>query len=140
MSGDFLDSNVFVYLFDPTDPAKRSVAMSLVNESLSQGNASISFQVVQETLNVITTRIELAATIEEARGFLNRVLMPLCKILPSESLYDHALSLRKRYRYAFYDSLIIAAALEGGCTRLLSEDLQYGQRIEGLTIVDPFRA
>ena len=38
----------------------------------------------------------------------------------------------------FYDSLIVAAALEAGCTRLLSEDLQHGQQIEGLTIENPF--
>jgi predicted nucleic acid-binding protein len=43
------------------------------------------------------------------------------------------------YRYRFYDSLIIAAALASGCIRLLSEDLQDGQRIEGLTIENPFR-
>jgi len=45
---------------------------------------------------------------------------------------------RISYRYGFYDSLIIAAALEAGCTRLLTEDMQDGQRIETLTIENPF--
>ena len=49
-----------------------------------------------------------------------------------------AVSLQGRYGYSFYDSLIIAAALEVGCTRLYSEDLQHDQRIHGLTIVNPF--
>jgi predicted nucleic acid-binding protein len=48
-------------------------------------------------------------------------------------------TLQSRYGFRFYDSLIVAAALEAGCDRLLSEDFQDGQRIEGLTVVNPFR-
>jgi len=44
-----------------------------------------------------------------------------------------------RYRFSFYDSLIVAAALDAGCKTLYSEDLQQGQRIDGLTIQNPFR-
>ena len=65
-------------------------------------------------------------------------LSRLWRIMPSEGLYQTALSIQSRYRYSFYDSLIIAAALEAGCTRLLSEDLQAGQTIDGLRIEDPF--
>jgi len=61
------------------------------------------------------------------------------KVGASTELYHRALGIRARWRYGFYDSLVIAAALATGCTRLLSEDLQHGQRIESLTIVDPFR-
>jgi predicted nucleic acid-binding protein len=43
-----------------------------------------------------------------------------------------------RYGFHFYDSLIVAAALEAGCSRLFSEDLQHGQRIDGLTVENPF--
>jgi predicted nucleic acid-binding protein len=53
-------------------------------------------------------------------------------------LYQRALDIQARYRYGFYDALIIAAALEAGCIRLYSEDLQHGQRIERLTIENPF--
>lgn len=54
--------------------------------------------------------------------------------------YARALALQDRHRFSFYDSLIVAAALEAGCRRLLTEDLQHGQRIEGLRIENPFRA
>ena len=50
MSADFLDSNVFVYLFDETDARRREIALRLVHEGLESGDACISFQVVQETL------------------------------------------------------------------------------------------
>ena len=54
-------------------------------------------------------------------------------------LLERGLRIRSRYRYSFYDSLIIAAALKAGCRDLYSEDLQDGQRIEQLTIKNPFR-
>jgi predicted nucleic acid-binding protein len=53
-------------------------------------------------------------------------------------LYQRALDLQTRYRYAFYDSLIVAAALTAGCSRLYTEDMQHGQQIEGLRIENPF--
>ena len=69
---------------------------------------------------------------------MERVLAPMWKISPSSALYDRALEVQDRYRYGFRDSLIVAAALDAGCTRLYSEDLPDGQRIEGLTIENPF--
>ncbi|MDZ7728612.1 MAG: PIN domain-containing protein [Dehalococcoidia bacterium] len=76
----------------------------------------------------------------ESTRFLDGVLLPLWTVMPSVALYRRALELQDRYRYSFYDSLIIAAALEAGCTRLLSEDLHDGQDIEGLRIENPFAA
>ena len=73
-----------------------------------------------------------------AKGFLQQVLVPLWRISPSQALYDRALDLQARYRFGFYDALIIAAALDAGCTRLYSGALQDGQQIEGLTIENPF--
>ena len=138
MSGDFIDSNIFIYLFDETDADKRRAAETLVQEALETGTASISFQVVQETLNTLTRK--LGATQDDARRFMDAVLVPLWRIMPSRALYARALELRERYRFSFYDSLIIAAALEGGCTRFYSEDLQHGQRVEQLVVENPFRA
>ncbi len=139
MSGDFLDSNVFVYLFDETDERKRDTAEEIVNSALQNQNAGISFQVVQETLNVVTRKVAAPMTVEGAKSFMEEVLVPLWRVSPSPALYNRALDVQSRYRYSFYDSLIIAAALDARCSRLYSEDLQNGQRIEGLTIKNPFR-
>ncbi|CAN5505851.1 PIN domain-containing protein [soil metagenome] len=136
MSADFIDSNVFLYLFDETDPDKRQTAEALVQGALETGTASISFQVIQEVLNILTRK--LGAAPEDARRFMEHMLVPLWRIMPSQALYSRALELQARYGFSFYDSLIIAAALEGGCTRLYSEDLQHGQRIERLVIENPF--
>jgi predicted nucleic acid-binding protein len=137
MSTDFLDTNVFVYLFDEVDDRKRATAERLVADALAAGTGVVSYQVVQEALNVLTRK--LGASPSDARRFLDGVLAPLWRLGPSPDLYVRALEVRERYGFSFYDALVVAAALEAGCTRLLSEDLQHGQRIGDLTVVDPFR-
>jgi predicted nucleic acid-binding protein len=140
MSADFIDSNVLVYMVDPSDPSKQATARRLVLNALRSGNAHISFQVVQETLNVVTRKFQTPVTLDDARDLLNDVLVPLWSVMPTQALYGRALDLQARYQFSFCDALIVAAALAAGCTRLYSEDLQHDQRIERLTIQNPFRA
>ena len=134
----FIDSNIFVYLFDSTSPNKRYRDERLITDALQMGNTCISYQVVQETLNVITTKLRVNATAEQASTFLIDALIPLWKINPTRELYLRSLNIKSRYRYSFYDSLIIAAALEADCKTLYSEDMQHGQHIEQLIIENPF--
>lgn len=139
MSVDFLDSNVFIYSLDETDVAKHETAERLIHAALQTRQGAISFQVVQETLNIVARKLPIPLTPEDARRFLDRVLAPLWRVYPSPALYGHALDLQGRFRFSFYDSLIVAAALEARCSRLLTEDLQHGQQIDGMTIENPFR-
>jgi predicted nucleic acid-binding protein len=139
MNGEFIDTNVFVYLFDETNDRKRTIADRIVKTALETRTARISHQVVQETLNVVTRKLPSPMTAENAQRFLVQVLAPLWQIMPNIALYRRGLDVQARYGFSFYDSLIIAAALESGCTRLYSEDLQHGQQIEGLTIENPFK-
>ena len=138
MSADaFIDTNVFVYLFDEADDEKRRRAETIVYRALADGTGCISFQVVQEALNVVIRKLD--ATPADARRLLDDVLIPLWRVDSSASLYRRGLDVQIRYKLSFYDGLIVAGALEAGCRTLYSEDMQYGQRIAGLTIVDPFR-
>ena len=113
------------------------MAVALVEDSVNTG-ACISFQVVQEVLNVLTRNAISPDLRQGTSTVLEEILIPMWRVMPSPTLYLRAVEIRERYSYTFYDSLIIAAALEGGCTRLYSEDLQHGQRIERMTIVNPF--
>jgi predicted nucleic acid-binding protein len=140
MSADFIDSNIFVYLFDETDPVKRERARDLVQAAVGSTTYLISFQVVQEVLNVITQKLKVPVKASDAVSFFEQVLAPLWQVMPSPELYRRSLQVKERYGYGYYDSLIIAAALEAGCRRVLSVDLHDGQKIEGLTIVNPFQA
>jgi len=134
----FIDTNVFVHHVDDTDPRKGDIAHGLIREAIATGNACISYQVVQEFLNTVVRKAEQPLEIDHAHLYLGEVLAPLCRVYASISLYQNALDIRARYRFGFHDSLIVAAALSAGCSRLLTEDLQHGQRIEGLEVSNPF--
>ncbi len=139
MSVDFfLDTNLFIYQLEFLDEQKGNIAESLITQGISDGSGCISFQVIQECLNTIRRKAEIPLGQAETRKYLEAVLFPLWKVMPSQKIYLWALDIQDRYRLAFYDSLIVAAALDGGCSRLYSEDLQHGQRIERLVIENPF--
>lgn len=134
----FLDTNLFVYQLMAEDETKSEIAGRLIRQGIRTGRSCISFQVVQECLNVIARHAEIALTPDQARRYLDTLLRPLWRIYPSISLYRRALDIQALYQFSFYDSLIIAAAQEAGCEILYSEDLQHGQQIDFLTIQNPF--
>ena len=134
----FLDTNIFAYTFDRRAPDKQARARGLVERALGTGEGVVSSQVVQEFLNVALRKFERPLSEGEALSYLRDVMDPLCSVFPSLSLYEAAVSLHERWRPGFYDSLIVAAALEAKCKVLYSEDLHDSQEIQSLTIVDPF--
>lgn len=138
MSADFLDSNIVLYTLDETNAEKRRIATDLVSRGIHDGSICISYQVVQEVLNTLSRKFQPVASPAEKRQMLEDILLPLMRVMPSQALYSRAIDIQERYQYQFYDSLIIGAALEAGGSRLYSEDLQAGQRIQHLTIANPF--
>jgi predicted nucleic acid-binding protein len=134
----FLDTNIFVYMFDEQAPAKAKVAMRLIRRAADTGEGIISFQVVQEFFNVAMRRFPKPMNAAEAEQYLLTVLRPLLAIQSSPAIYLRALRIMEKHRLSWYDSLIVAAALEGQCEKLHSEDFQHGRWIEGLQIVNPF--
>lgn len=135
----FIDTNIFIYHLDAQDKRKQAIAEHIVREGLATGNACISFQVIQECLNTVLRKAKITLDVAAARAYLDTVLAPLLRVTASAALYHRALDIQERYHFSFYDSLIVAAALAAGCSRLISEDMQDGQRIESLTISNPFR-
>ncbi len=98
----------------------------------------VSYQVAQEFFNVALRRFVQPMLIAEAEQYLATVFRPLMAIQSSPALYGEALRLADRYRLPWYDSLIVAAATEGECKILYSEDLQHGHRFEELRVENPF--
>jgi predicted nucleic acid-binding protein len=137
MSADcFLDTNVLVYAFDRSDETKRGRALSLCQ---AEQPWQISWQVVQEFCAVALHRFKVPLDARFLSEYLEVILLPHCRIMPTERLYLSALRIQRETQYRFYDSLIVAAALESGAVVLYSEDLQHGRRIGDLRIVNPFR-
>ena len=81
----------------------------------------------------------MALSPQAARSYLDAVLAPLLQVTASQALYHRALDVQARWRFGFYEALIVAGALAAGCRTLLSEDLQHGQSLDSLTVIDPFR-
>ena len=134
----FLDTSVFAYVFDTTTPAKAKKAARLVRDAVDTGKGIVSYQVVQEFFNVAFRRFAQPMSVAEAEQYLITVFRPLLAIHSSPALYVEALRIAGKHRLAWYDSIIVASALEGRCDTLYSEDFQHGLKIEGLRIENPF--
>jgi|SRR5208337_897445 len=139
MSGRFfLDTNIFVYTFDAKAPAKAKKAARLVRDAVDSGQGVVSYQVVQEFFNVALRRFAQPMSVAEAEQYLITVFRPLLAIHSSPALYFEALRIAGKHRLAWYDSIIVASALEGQCETLYSEDFQHGRQIEGLRVENLF--
>jgi predicted nucleic acid-binding protein len=139
MSGKFfLDTNIFVYSFDAASPDKASESANLIRKGIETRSGIVSYQVVQEFFNVALRRFAKPISGPEAEQYLSTTFRPLLSVYPSVALYGEALRIAGRFRLAWYDSLIIASAIEGQCETLYSEDLQHGQKFGGVTISNPF--
>ena len=112
----------------------------MIAEAAETGRGVVSYQVVQEFLNVALRRFAKPLTIAEAEQFFVTVLKPLLAVYSSPALFLEGLRIAGRYKLHWYDALIVAAALEAKCAVLYSEDLQAGQSIEGVRVENPFRA
>jgi predicted nucleic acid-binding protein len=134
----FLDTNIFIYCFDDRQPQKQKRALALVASALESGDGLISTQVIQEFLNVALRKFSAPLKIEDCLVYMQKVLHPLCKITPDLEYYSTALNILQETGYSFYDALILSGAARGGCVVLYSEDLQNGQQVAGVTIVNPF--
>jgi predicted nucleic acid-binding protein len=134
----FLDTNIFVYSFDRGSPAKVQRATQLIRQAVATRKGVVSYQVVQEFFNVALRRFAQPMTLAEAEQYLGTVFRPLLAVQSSQALYSEALRLKDKYHLAWYDSLIVAAASEGQCSVLYSEDFQRGQRFGDLQIENPF--
>lgn len=136
----FIDTNVFIYPLEKADARRFMIADTIIREAIATGSACTSFQVVQECLNTMLRKASIPLDTAGMRDYLDIVLLPLVRVPASADLYRRSLEVRERYGFSFYDALIVATALEAGCTRLWSEDLQHGQRIGVLQLENPFRA
>ncbi len=127
----FADSNVLLYGLDKTS-YKQAIAFALWRKGVT-----ISTQVVMEFTNVCLRKLKLnkADAFENASNIIEgATVMPITKELVVQSF-----KLSTKYGFSHWDSLIVASAIEAGCTTLYSEDMQHGLVVEGtLKIVNPF--
>ena len=126
----FFDTNILIYRTAQGD------ARQVRARELMASGGLISVQMLNEFVNVSRKKLNLDWQVIEQRLQLIRGLCDA--VLPlTEETHEAAVDIAIRYRYSIYDALMIASALLASCDTLYSEDMQDGQRIEGLTIRNP---
>lgn len=133
----FFDTNVLVYLFDGDAPDKRAVVRSLLQREADAGRATLSTQVLQEFFVTVTRKLAVPVGYEQAERAV-RSLTELSVVQIDAGLVLVGIELTRRLQISLWDALIVGAALQSGSTVLYTEDLQHGQRIDGLTVANPF--
>ncbi len=133
----FLDANVLVYCIDITAPAKQARARALVARSTAAGEAVASTQVLIELFHTLTRKYQVPADAAQA---LTQGYCAWPVVGTDVSLVGAAIERTVQHRLSIWDAMIVEAALRSGAQTLYSEDLQHGQRIDGMTIVNPFQA
>ena len=127
----FLDTNVLVYLYDK-DKRKKQIAKSLLGK-----HPVISTQVLNEFNNISLKKLHIP--IDELTLILSTIMEYTTLVLFDERTIIKALEIKKRYQFGYYDSLILATAIENDCTLVYSEDMQHNQMIfDQLKIHNPF--
>jgi predicted nucleic acid-binding protein len=135
----FFDTNVLVYLFDDDAPEKQALARTVLQREVEDGRAVLSTQVLQEFFVATTRKLADPLSSEDGERAV-RDLAELPVIQVTTRLVLDAVRRTRKAGFSFWDALIIETALAGGADRLLTEDLQHGQRIDGLLVENPFIA
>jgi len=132
----FIDTNIFVYAIDVEAKHKHKSAINFLYLIEKEEKIHVSNQVVKELTNTAIRRkifneAQLISYLDIFSGYRLSVI--------SLKTIKESVRIKHRYQLSFYDSLIIATAIENNCTKLYSEDLNNSQSIEGLKIINPFK-
>ena len=133
----FVDTNIIVYAYDISAGEKHRKAVEIMKDIWSTGYGIISSQVLQEFFVNVTRKIAKPLNVLTAKEIVKDLLKWKTVSINGEIILE-AIDIHNEYKYSFWDSAIIAAAIEGGAGVLLSEDLTDKQQIKGLVIKNPF--
>ncbi|MBA3953772.1 PIN domain-containing protein [Candidatus Dependentiae bacterium] len=131
----FIDTNVLIYLYSIDEIAKRKTIETLINTDLQ---FVISTQVINEFINVM--RKKKTITFESISHAIKEFADHFDIALVTFATIEHALFIAHKYHYSYFDSLMVASALENKCTILYTEDMHANQVIEAnLKVTNPFK-
>ena len=133
----FVDTNVLVYAHDAQADNRHITAKRILAELWDSRDGSLSAQVLQEFYAVATRKLNPAMSRREARGLV-AAYGEWCDVATEPQLIVAASRLEEEHTLAFWDALIVEAALRAGASLLLSEDLQDGRRFGPLRVANPF--
>ncbi|MCZ7588155.1 MAG: PIN domain-containing protein [Gaiella sp.] len=133
----FVDTNTLVYAHDTSAGPKREVATALVEDLWESGHGCVSIQVLQELFVTLTRKLPRPVDTDTAEKAVEDFSTWTVHVPGADDVIA-AIQLHNRNRISFWDAMIVRSAVALGCDTLLSEDLNAGQRYDGVLVVDPF--
>lgn len=133
----FVDTNVLVYARDAAEPEKQDQAARWIEHLWRTRTGRLSYQVLHEYYVTVTTKLRPGMTPGEGRDDV-RALLTWAPSSPSRERLEAAWLLQDSFSVSWWDAQIIAAAQQAGCSVLLTEDLQHGQRFGDVEVRSPF--
>ena len=131
----FLDTNVLVYCDDESEPAKQQKALEVLDEHTRSRTGVVSLQVLQEYFVTACRKLGLDAGTARRKV---EIFAMLDVAEPTVSDIIAAIDLHRFHGFSYWDALVLRMAKQAGCRVILTEDMQHGQVIDGLKIVNPF--
>jgi predicted nucleic acid-binding protein len=135
----FVDTNILIYAHDRDAGGKHDKAKRILTDLWNQENGCLSVQVLQEFFVNVTKKIPQPLQVAVAREVI-RTYLPWVRTGVDGEMVIRASEIAEAWQTSFWDGMIIAAAERSGATELLTEDLQSGQRIAGMVLINPFAA
>lgn len=134
----FVDTNVLVYQLDSREPGKQAHARAWLDHLWATRNGRVSFQVLAELYVTLTRKLTPGLDGEAARKVV-RALWAWQPVSLDQNVFAGAWTVQDRFGLSWWDGLIVAAARVADCAWLLTEDLQHGQDLDGLRVINPFQ-
>ena len=135
----FLDTNVLVYAYDRSQPAKQALEVATLEQVIKSGRCIISAQVLSEFFSVVTRKLPAPLTVEQAAERIANFLRLLAVVPLTELIMLEAIRGVREHQLSLWDAQIWAAAKLNQTPVILSEDFQHNLILEGIRIVDPFQ-
>jgi predicted nucleic acid-binding protein len=135
----FVDTNVLVYRRDSAQGDKQAQAAAWMERLWAERRARLSYQVLQEYYVSVTSKLKPGLDPESARNDV-RSLLAWKPVTIDAGVVESAWVIQDRYGLSFWDALIVAAAQVANCRLLLTEDLQDGQELGDVRVVNPFNS
>ena len=135
----FFDTNILVYGYAQDEGGKQKIASELIQKNWEEHLACTSFQVLQEFLVTVTSKIKTPISFKEATTICEN-LFTWEPVITNDHVLRKAFQLKERFKVHFWDAAILAQALVLDCDILYSEDFQDGFKVDDLSVMNPFRA
>ncbi|MCU7936921.1 MAG: PIN domain-containing protein [Candidatus Thiodiazotropha sp. (ex Dulcina madagascariensis)] len=133
----FVDTNILIYAYDRASAEKRKNAAEAVKVLWNQGNGVLSTQVLQEFYVNVTRKIGHPVSPDRARSIIATYLAWRVEVIRPDHVLQ-ASEIQERHKISFWDAMIVVSAMQSGAAKILTEDLNHGQLIEGVLVENPF--